>query len=235
MEDRLLAFHFRRMDRATPATADGQVEVLTPPTSVARPGQWIQPDLAPDGVRLKNRAADEDAAVHHGGDGRFQRSGDGARPIRPRSRYGARSRSTVSLARSTGWGCGPRSNRSATEHGILLGPAWRRDCGIAAGDEVRGSPRPRRAAAGRSGPRLRSRPRGRARGGCVLRSLAQFYRKAYLRWIDSTKSSPEMRAARIAETVELLKAGVKQRTLKVRRRKSTRIDELGSIPSGPCP
>jgi hypothetical protein len=39
----------------------------------------------------------------------------------------------------------------------------------------------------------------------------QFYRNAYLRWIDATKRRPEVRAARIAETVELLKAGVKQR------------------------
>jgi hypothetical protein len=30
-------------------------------------------------------------------------------------------------------------------------------------------------------------------------SLAQFYRKAYLRWIYATKRSPETRAARISE------------------------------------
>jgi uncharacterized protein YdeI (YjbR/CyaY-like superfamily) len=42
-------------------------------------------------------------------------------------------------------------------------------------------------------------------------SLAQFYRKAYLRWIDSTKNRPEVRADRIEETVRLLEAGVKQR------------------------
>jgi hypothetical protein len=31
--------------------------------------------------------------------------------------------------------------------------------------------------------------------------LAQFYRRAYLRWIDATKRSPDKRAARIAEMV----------------------------------
>ena len=41
--------------------------------------------------------------------------------------------------------------------------------------------------------------------------LAQFYRKAYLSWIDATKRRPDQRAARIAEMVELLKAGRKQR------------------------
>jgi uncharacterized protein YdeI (YjbR/CyaY-like superfamily) len=47
--------------------------------------------------------------------------------------------------------------------------------------------------------------------GAFFDSLAQFYRNAYLRWIDSTKRSPDLRAARIDETVALLKAGVKQR------------------------
>jgi hypothetical protein len=42
-------------------------------------------------------------------------------------------------------------------------------------------------------------------------SLATFYRKGYLRWIDATLRRPEVRAARIAETVSLLREGQKQR------------------------
>ena len=42
-------------------------------------------------------------------------------------------------------------------------------------------------------------------------TLAQFYRKAYLRYIDATTRRPDVRAARIAEVVELLAAGVKER------------------------
>jgi hypothetical protein len=42
-------------------------------------------------------------------------------------------------------------------------------------------------------------------------SLATFYRKGYLRWIDATKRRPELRAARIAETISLLREGRKQR------------------------
>jgi hypothetical protein len=42
-------------------------------------------------------------------------------------------------------------------------------------------------------------------------TLAQFYRKAYLRWIDSTTRRPDLRAARIAEVAGLLAAGVKER------------------------
>lgn len=42
-------------------------------------------------------------------------------------------------------------------------------------------------------------------------TLAQFYRKAYLRWIDATKRRPDQRPVRIAEVVDLLAAGVKER------------------------
>jgi hypothetical protein len=42
-------------------------------------------------------------------------------------------------------------------------------------------------------------------------TLAQFYRKAYLRWIDATTRRPDVRAARIAEVVDLLAARIKER------------------------
>jgi hypothetical protein len=44
-----------------------------------------------------------------------------------------------------------------------------------------------------------------------LDELAQFYRRAYLRWIDATKRSPALRAERIATVVALLERGVKER------------------------
>jgi hypothetical protein len=47
--------------------------------------------------------------------------------------------------------------------------------------------------------------------GAFFDSLAQFYRKGYLTWINATRRKPDERARRIAETVELLKAGHKQR------------------------
>lgn len=47
--------------------------------------------------------------------------------------------------------------------------------------------------------------------GAFFDTLAQFYRKAYLRWIDSTTRRPDLRTARIAEVVTLLAAGIKQR------------------------
>jgi len=48
--------------------------------------------------------------------------------------------------------------------------------------------------------------------GAFFDSLAQFYRRGYLRWIDATKRRPELRAERIAEIVRLLKAGTKERS-----------------------
>jgi uncharacterized protein YdeI (YjbR/CyaY-like superfamily) len=47
--------------------------------------------------------------------------------------------------------------------------------------------------------------------GAFFDALAQFYRNAYLRYIDATKRRPDLRAARIAEVVGLLAAGVKAR------------------------
>jgi Bacteriocin-protection, YdeI or OmpD-Associated/Domain of unknown function (DUF1905) len=49
------------------------------------------------------------------------------------------------------------------------------------------------------------------RAGAFFDTLAQFYRKAYLRYIDATTRRPDLRAARIAEVVGLLAAGIKER------------------------
>jgi hypothetical protein len=96
-------------------------------------------------------------------------------------------------------------------HGILLGPAWRRDCGIAPGDAVTVVLTPegpqREGLAADVAAALDAEPEAAA----FFDSLAQFYRRAYLRWIDATKRRPDERAARISEMVELLKAGVKER------------------------
>lgn len=47
--------------------------------------------------------------------------------------------------------------------------------------------------------------------GAFFDVLAQFYRKAYLRYIDATTRRPELRAARIAEVTGLLAEHVKER------------------------
>ena len=47
--------------------------------------------------------------------------------------------------------------------------------------------------------------------GAFFDTLAQFYRRAYLRYIDATTRRPDVRAARITEVVGLLAEGVKER------------------------
>ncbi len=95
--------------------------------------------------------------------------------------------------------------------GILLGPAWRRDCGIAPGDEVQVVLAPEGPQRGDLAQDFAAALESEPQAGAFFDSLAQFYRNAYLTWIDATKRRPEVSAARIEQTIELLKAGVKQR------------------------
>jgi hypothetical protein len=94
---------------------------------------------------------------------------------------------------------------------IVFTPAWLRDNDLAPGDrvEIELSPEgPQRADLAEDvAAALDAAPAAAA----FFDSLAQFYRRAYLRWVDGTKRRPELRAARIAEMVELLAAGIKQR------------------------
>jgi Bacteriocin-protection, YdeI or OmpD-Associated/Domain of unknown function (DUF1905) len=90
-------------------------------------------------------------------------------------------------------------------------PMWMRDAGVAADDDViveLAPEGPQRAdLADDIAAALEANPAAAA----FFDTLAQFYRKAYLRWIDATTRRPDLRAARIAEVVDLLAAGVKQR------------------------
>jgi hypothetical protein len=99
----------------------------------------------------------------------------------------------------------------AEGHGILLGPAWRRDCGIGPGRVVDVVLEPEGPQRGDLAPDVAAALGAAPEAAAFFDSLAQFYRRGYLRWIDATKRRPDLRAARIAEMVELLKAGHKQR------------------------
>jgi len=96
-------------------------------------------------------------------------------------------------------------------HRILLGPAWRRDCRIGAGDEVTVVLAPEGPQRAELAPDVAAALEAEPAAAAFFDCLAQFYRRAYLRWIDATKRRPEVRAARIAEMIELLKAGEKER------------------------
>jgi hypothetical protein len=96
-------------------------------------------------------------------------------------------------------------------HGILLGAAWRRGCGIGPGDHVDVVLFPEGPQRSDLAADVAAALDAAPDAGAFFDSLAQFYRRGYLRWIDATKRSSEKRAARIAEMVRLLKADVKQR------------------------
>jgi hypothetical protein len=99
-------------------------------------------------------------------------------------------------------GAGPR---------IVLTPAWLRDNGLAPGDQVEVVLSPEGPQRADLAEDIATALDNTPSAGAFFDSLAQFYRRAYLRWVDGTKRRPELRAARIAELVDLLSAGIKQR------------------------
>jgi hypothetical protein len=101
-----------------------------------------------------------------------------------------------------------------TEHqgqrGFLLGPAWLR-CGLEAGEQVTVVIVPEGPQRADLAEDVAAALQANPEAGAFFDSLAQFYRRAYMRWIDGAKRRPEVRAQRVAEMVGLLQAGVKQR------------------------
>ena len=95
--------------------------------------------------------------------------------------------------------------------GLVLGPAWARDCPVAIGVEVAVELAPEGPQRGDLPEDLAAALAAEPAAGAFFDSLAQFYRRAYLRWIEGAKRRPQLRAERIAEVVALLAAGVKVR------------------------
>jgi hypothetical protein len=105
----------------------------------------------------------------------------------------------VTLVRDEqGWGCTFGQNRM-------------RQLGIAVGDEVTGELAPEGPQRAELAEDLTAAFAANPAAAAFFDTLAQFYRKAYLRWIDATTRRPDVRAARIAEVMDLLAAGIKAR------------------------
>ena len=98
-----------------------------------------------------------------------------------------------------------------TGYGFTLGAAWRHGCGVGPGDNVEVSLAPEGPQRGDLPADLAAALDANPAAGEFFDSLAQFYRKGYLRWIEATRRSPQRRAERIAETVRLLAEGHKSR------------------------
>jgi hypothetical protein len=94
---------------------------------------------------------------------------------------------------------------------FTLSPAQIRDMGVMAGDEVIVELAPEGPQRADLAEDISAALTANPAAAAFFDTLAQFYRKAYLRWIDATTRRPDIRAARIAEVVDLLAAGLKER------------------------
>jgi hypothetical protein len=94
---------------------------------------------------------------------------------------------------------------------VTVGPSRMRDTGLAAGHQVTVELAPEGPQRGDLAEDISAALAANPAAAAFFDTLAQFYRKAYLRWIDATTRRPDLRAARIAEVVDLLAAGVKER------------------------
>ena len=94
---------------------------------------------------------------------------------------------------------------------LTLSPMWVRDAGVAVGDDAIVELSPEGPLRGDLADDVAAALAANPAAAAFFDTLAQFYRKAYLRWIDATTQRPDLRAARIAEGVDLLAAGIKQR------------------------
>jgi hypothetical protein len=94
---------------------------------------------------------------------------------------------------------------------FTLTPMWLRDAGAAPGGEAQVELEPEGPQRADLADDIAAALDANPAAAAFFDTLAQFYRKAYLRWIDATARRPGLRAARIAEVVDLLAAGIKQR------------------------
>ena len=98
------------------------------------------------------------------------------------------------------------TEQAGNRHLLPLGPAWRRGAGLRPGDAVdvvlavEGPHRDDLA------PDITAAFAAAPEAAVAFDSIAPFYRKGTLRWIDATRRSPDVRAARIAEMIESLKS-----------------------------
>ena len=131
-------------------------------------------------------------------------------PFDPAKVWGLRTRYHV---RGTINGMGVRGALEQFSKGFFLplGAAYRRGAGLHLGDAVSVVLMPEGPQRDALAADIVSALAAEPDAARYFDGLATFYRKNYLRWIDATKRSPHLRAQRIAEFVELMKAGKKMR------------------------
>jgi hypothetical protein len=131
-------------------------------------------------------------------------------PFDPDEAWGSKPRHHVSGVIG---GCSMRGvvDRGPGGHVIVLGPAWARAAHLTDGAAVDVAIHPEGPQRDDLAPDIAAAIDASPEAGTYFDSLAQFYRSAYLRWIDATKRRPDQRPVRIAEVVRLLEDHQKQR------------------------
>lgn len=131
-------------------------------------------------------------------------------PFDPDAVWGPKPRHHVSGSLA---GCGLRGVIDDVGGGrvLVLGPAWNRGGGPADGAAVEVILAPEGPQRSDLAADVATALDASPAAGAFFDSLAQFYRNAYLRWIDATKRRPDQRPVRIAAMIRLLEDGKKQR------------------------
>jgi hypothetical protein len=101
--------------------------------------------------------------------------------------------------------------RDGDRWAFTVSPMWIRDAGVAVGGNVTVELAPEGPLRDDLADDLSAALAASPAAAAFFDTLAQFYRKAYLRWIDATAGRPDVRAERIGQVVDLLAAGIKQR------------------------
>jgi hypothetical protein len=130
-------------------------------------------------------------------------------PFSPNDAWGVKQRHHVT---GTVNGCTIRGSLGSDgkQYFLLLGAAWRRDNGLAAGDKVDVVLEAEGPQADLLAADVAAALAAEREAKAFFDSLSTFYRKNFIRAIEGAKR-PETRAARIAEMLRLLKAGQKQK------------------------
>jgi Bacteriocin-protection, YdeI or OmpD-Associated/Domain of unknown function (DUF1905) len=184
--------------------------------------EYLRPSLTPTtlGPRRPVRRLLQAMPCHDGvvGSRRFRAvvaagRGDSAvitMPFDPDEAWGAKANHPVS---GTIDGCRIRTRLVPADGGWVLTLAPKRllGLGVAIGTEVTVDLAPEGPQRGDLADDIAAALAASPEAGAFFDTLAQFYRRAYLRRIDATKRRPDVRAARIAEMVDLLAAGIKER------------------------
>jgi hypothetical protein len=131
-------------------------------------------------------------------------------PFDPDEAWGAKA---VHHVNGTVNGCRVRVTLAPGESGwgFTLNPSRMRGTGVSVGSDAVVELAPEGPQRGDLAEDLAAALTANPEAGAFFDTLAQFYRRAYLRYIDATTRRPDVRAARIAEVVGLLADGVKER------------------------